>query len=342
MKDESDRSRYQFEILETDSIGQVMALLEQCFDRWGTTPEVSEPFWRWKHEENPFGRSLLLVARDADKSLVSLRAVMRWKLQVGPGEPLITAARMVDTATHPEHRGRGLFSQLTKWAVDDLREREVPLLFNTPNQNSLPGYRKLGWSRVDKLRIYGRPPTIRGIIGKKDESESPFLLWRAFVDQYGDRVAEVARRHEEARAVSGYRTPRSLEYLSWRYGSIPGGAYGVYVEEDDGNLTGFVIGRRIRGFGGLRAFSISEMFHCLGLVDQLKEMLLEVATRTEAHYLIAHFSKDSTEYEALRRSVFCPLPGRAVTLAARTLGPSPLDPISPECWDLSLGDIEVL
>ena len=110
----------------------------------GPAGERPAEFFRWKHQENPFGRSFGLVA-EADDRIVGLRAFMRWEFVAG--DRRFKAVRAVDTATHPDYQGRGIFSQLTLEALDALRH-EADFVFNTPNEKSLPGYLKMGgaWS----------------------------------------------------------------------------------------------------------------------------------------------------------------------------------------------------
>ena len=104
----------------------------------------------WKHLENHFGRSIALVAED-DEGLLGLRAFMRWEFD-GPGGPY-RAVRAVDTATHPRAQRRGIFSRLTTAALEACREDGVDLVYNTPNEKSLPGYLKMGWTRVTKWPV---------------------------------------------------------------------------------------------------------------------------------------------------------------------------------------------
>ena len=49
-------------------------------------------------------------------------------------------------------QGRGIFSMLTRRALEDLRH-EADLVFNTPNEKSLPGYLKMGWQVVGQVPI---------------------------------------------------------------------------------------------------------------------------------------------------------------------------------------------
>ena len=113
----------------------------------GPQAETAE-FFRWKHLENPFGRSYMLLAEaegDGGLPLVHAMAIRR-------GRRTVTAVRAVDTATHPDHQGRGIFRLLTTTAIEALRA-EADLIFNTPNDKSLPGYLKMGWRRVADVPI---------------------------------------------------------------------------------------------------------------------------------------------------------------------------------------------
>src|SRR4029450_11514322 len=93
--------------------------------------------------------SLLLVA-DHDDRLIGLRAFMRWRLAAGDRD--LAAVRAVDTATHPDFQGMGVFSRLTRAALDAM-EGQVDLVFNTPNGKSGPGYLKLGWREVGRVPV---------------------------------------------------------------------------------------------------------------------------------------------------------------------------------------------
>ena len=110
----------------------------------GPAGERPAAFFRWKHLDNPFGRSLMLVA-ESEGTIVGLRAFLRWEFHAAG--VLVSAVRAVDTATHPRLRRRGLFSRMTGEALTAL-EGQSDLVFNTPNEKSLPGYLKLGWREM--------------------------------------------------------------------------------------------------------------------------------------------------------------------------------------------------
>src|SRR4029079_3500391 len=103
---------------------------------------------RWKHVDNAFGRSPMWVACDGER-IAGFRAFMRWEFE-GAGE-VKRAVRTVDTATHPDYQGQGIFTKLTLAGLEELAAEGVDFVFNTPNDKSRPGYLKMGW------HVLGRP-----------------------------------------------------------------------------------------------------------------------------------------------------------------------------------------
>ena len=84
----------------------------------------------------------MLIA-ETEGRLVGFRAFMRWRFRLGA---LVRAVRAVDTATHPDFRGKGSSAAHRRPRSMSWDWTRV-LIFNTPNDKSLPGYLKMGWQR---------------------------------------------------------------------------------------------------------------------------------------------------------------------------------------------------
>ena len=67
-----------------------------------------DSFFRWKHEQSPFGSSPAWVALDGGE-VVGFRTFLRWEYE-DPAGATHRAVRAVDTATRPSHQGRGSFA----------------------------------------------------------------------------------------------------------------------------------------------------------------------------------------------------------------------------------------
>ncbi len=183
--------------------------------------ERDREFFRWKHEENPAGRSPAWVAEDGGE-VVAFRTFLRWSF-LRRGET-IAMGRAVDTATHPAYQGRGLFRRLTLQAVEDLSAAGVDAIFNTPNEQSRPGYLKMGWHELGRPTIGMRPATL-GRLPILRQARTAAEKWSEPC-AIGEPAAQVLQDPAVAALgadlpVTGWSTPRSAAYLAWRYSFEP-------------------------------------------------------------------------------------------------------------------------
>jgi len=263
----------------------------------------TEEFWRWKHEANPFGRSYGLYTRaEGSNEIVGLRSLRRF---VGPQGEEVLAARAVDTATHPGFQRRGIFSRLTMEAIQDLRSRGVHLIFNTPNAQSLEGYLKLGWRVVEKWPLYIKPlrpvrmlasvlqrngTAGNGPVRFEEFFNRDILSWDHFINRYGNSVSEVISQVEAERERIGLRTPRTVDYMQWRYGQHPQVDYGFYAHERAGRLDGFAILRPNVRYG-MKEIVLAEMFPGGRSDKASKKLLQNLFKSVKGDYMIAHFAE---------------------------------------------------
>lgn len=210
----------------------------------------SEELWNWKHQENPFGASPILVAEE--KALIlGVRVFLRWEFR--QGRKLIKACRAVDTAIHPDYQGKGIFKDLTLSLIEELKEEGVKLIYNTPNSKSLPGYLSMGWEKWGKLplKMY-----FNLSLGKK-KNQSPQSDWFSITDLIGNIENDSSNSGRiQTNLVTGY--------LSWRYITCPlfpyhfvsdGETYLLIYRVKDGK-----IGKELRivDFFTLSGFGLSE------------------------------------------------------------------------------------
>ena len=287
----------------------------------GRTPEL----FRWKHVDNPFGSSVLLVA-EVDDTIVGLRAFMRWELEYQGN--IIRCGRAVDTATHPNYLRMGIFKRLTLEALDVAREVGVELIFNTPNERSRPGYLKMGWSDVGPIRVLIRPHPTRLARGRRDSFPSI------------DAVAPMAAPVEDIAGdlpidgptPTGLSTPRSSRYLRWRFAQHPTARYGAVMDTSGAAILRANLRR------GRSELVISD---ALG-VDPTKAVRSAIRS-SRAGYDVAAFPKGSPGRRAARRAWMLPVPGvAALRLVARPVDSFDIDVLNPDSWRLALSDVELL
>jgi GNAT superfamily N-acetyltransferase len=314
------------------------AVLELLTRTLGGGPAGRRPpdLFRWKHLDNPFGPSFMLLA-EADDRVVGLRAFMRWRFAAAGRQ--VTAVRAVDTATHPDYQGLGVFTRLTRAALEAL-DGQVDLVFNTPNGASRPGYLKLGWSEVGQVpvAIRVRRPVrfalgLRRPTGRLPAMPAVTAEPAASVLRHGDDIenllAEV--RPDERRL----HTPKDLRYLRWRYGAAPLLGYAGVVEEEAGRLRGLAI-FRVRPRGALWESTIAEVLVPDGDRRTTRRLLRKVADAAAVDHLTLRAPGGSATAAG-----FLPTPG-GISLVVKPLA----DLVEPDpavlgAWELSLGDLEV-
>lgn len=93
----------------------------------------------FKHKfiDNIYGPSMLAVVYNDNDKPIAARAL--WRNDIGG----MTCYQPGDTCVLKEARGNGVFSEMTMKAVNLLPKGSI--IYNFPNQNSFPGYMKLGW-----------------------------------------------------------------------------------------------------------------------------------------------------------------------------------------------------
>ena len=314
-----------------DDLPAVLALLRQCLG-WGDDARYEDLF-AWKHRDNPFGASPAWVALDRER-IVGLRILMRWDFE--RAGRVVRAVRAVDTATHPDARGQGVFTRLTRHALDDPRLESTGFVFNTPNDQSRPGYLKMGWKVVGRLPIAARPTSPVGGTVRMLRARTTAERWSA-QSAAGVPAADVLDEQQAlqrllaARPDSGrLRTRMTPEYLKWRFAS-PILEYRAMVAPAgiEGGLALF----RVRRRGPAREATLCDVIAPGDDHRARRDLVRRVVRAVDADYVVA-----------MAPGLVAPggllsLPRQGPILTWRGLA-QPRRP-SRRDWDVRLGDIEL-
>ncbi|MGH9119721.1 MAG: GNAT family N-acetyltransferase [Acidimicrobiales bacterium] len=310
----------------------VLALLQASL---GWVPDDQHArFFRWKHVENAFGPSPAWVAVDEGR-VVGFRVLMRWEFASDRADGrVVRAVRAVDTATHPDYQGRGIFSRLTLHALDELRHEGVAFVFNTPNDQSRPGYLKMGWQLVGRLPVLARPRS-PAALARLARARTPADKWSEPSDA-GSPVGQVLADPAPVEALltelptGGIATRRSVEYLRWRYGFGPL-AYRAVVAP--GGVADGVVIFRLRRRGPALEAAVCEELAPPATVGRLLRAVLRASG---ADHAVRLGGPDRV------RAGFVPLPGQGPTLVWRDVtGTAAAARPEPAQWRLALGDVEL-
>lgn len=322
----------------------------------------SREFWEWKHRRNPFGESPVLLA-ESDGELVGLRAFLRWEWEYR-GEAL-RAVRPVDTATHPDWRGRGIFSRLTRELAERMRAEGVHFIFNTPNSQSRPGYLKLGWTSLGRTDLWIRPSaralvkllrrlTTGSTATDRDSATanagsattSPGAVPGHSIDSFLADDAVLRWLEALPRPAGRLRTRRTAGFLRWRYGDIPGFEYRAAAEVR--GPSGAMVIYRIKERGAIRELRLCDVLvgEESASVGTAGSLIRRIWRESAPDFASAMAVPGSPTARALVRCGFLAAPRLGPILTALPLnteadtGPR-VDPLRRRNWDPCIGDLEL-
>jgi GNAT superfamily N-acetyltransferase len=315
-----------------DDMPAVLELLHASLG-WMPDDEYAR-FFSWKHRESPFGRSPAWVAVDpaASGRLAGFRTFSRWRFR--RGDETVEAVRAVDTATHPDYQGQGIFTRLTRHALGELAAGRVACVFNTPNDQSRPGYLKMGWRQVARLPVAATPRSPRSL-ARIARARTPADKWSAPTTAgvpVTDVVADgpLAGLLDAAHPADGrLRTERTPAYLAWRYG-FPPLCYRAMVAPG-GPADGVVVFRLRRRGAALEA-AVCERIVPDGAARVADRLVRQVLRETGADHAVEIGPPRPA------RGVL-PIPGQGPTLVWREVTDAEMPPA--DAWALGLGDIEL-
>jgi hypothetical protein len=249
----------------------------------------------------------------------------------------IRAVRAVDTATDPEYQGQGIFTRLTLAALDELRDEDVEMVFNTPNEKSLPGYLKMGWLVVGRPRVSIMPTQARSLAtlagARVPASRSGVLVHAGLAAEAAFANAndgDLRALIDSAPRRRGITTKRSPDFYRWRYGFAPL-HYRVLTAGE--SVAGGFVAFHLRRRGGAIEAVMCDMRTPGGDHSIERALHRRVARVAGVDYLIR------LDHRLLTTDPFLRLPRIGPILAVRRLTGYAPPPLAR--WNVTMGDIEL-
>ena len=217
----------------------------------------------WKYIKNPLvdGQPTVFGAiHNSSGKLVGIRPFLA--CNVAFGDKILKAAQPGDTVVHPDYRGRGLFTEMNKVAIQELQKEGYDLFFNFPNRNSQPGYLKMGWekvlvfdeslafnnfSKVVKYKTGSHFFELGGKILSIGLSNLPKIIRRlssknfnvpvSIEENFDDSIETLWLNKEPNR----FRVKRDSSYLNWRFKKRPDKKYKYWTISENDKLLAYMI-----------------------------------------------------------------------------------------------------
>jgi GNAT superfamily N-acetyltransferase len=263
----------------------------------------SSDWWNWKFKSNPagfWGEEGDMWVAESNGRLIGYYAIMPERLKFG--SETITVAQSVDTATHPDFRGMGVFPTLAKKVYTESRNR-YRFIYGYPSEMAFKGFSRLGWKDfriIEFIRFldYNRP--------LKEYSESRLVIWfaKAFLKTFGalkslstsirsrkyesieSKIEEVEQFQneiddfwKEAGTDKEIAVDRNAAFLNWRF-SKRFGDYKIYIARSmkDRKVTGYMVVKKTEIWKFQNVLDIVDIIALSG-EEKLISSFIEIATR---------------------------------------------------------------
>lgn len=244
-------------------VREVVALIKKNLQ-----PEYTEEFLLWKHVNNPFGKSISMVATEDDR-IVGVVFYMRYNLNRRDGSS-IKCIRPFDACTDQKLRGKGIFKKLMVECLNKY-SKDYELLLANPNKNSYSEFIKLGW----KEPIHEYHYKI-GVVSPFFSSKEGKLLKKDF-EESSDSILN----HQNYAVVGN-----NLQFLKWRYKDD------VYKirEYSNSSRKSYVI-YRIDTLKGLKCIILCDFYGDAAVFNNV----IKQVSKLERLYFVYYLSNKITE-----------------------------------------------
>jgi GNAT superfamily N-acetyltransferase len=320
-------------------------------DVWGYNRPERFDAWRYIL---PTREMIPCALADADRQGFA-GAYTLWPAELKIGDTITRGAQSMDTMTHPDFQGRGIFTKLATACYEQAERSGYQVLYGFPNPLSYSGFvKRLGWSHAGDMTHWIRlisahgisriPPPVRPFVNVAAKL-LPKGSTKGFDITFGKPPAGELEQLLAAweRAAAPCRVHRSAGWLDWRYAESAENNYiWVCAYQDDALQACGVWGMQNASWGSV-ADQRAHLVELLGSdVRALRAVVAAVIDQaaSQGAILLETVSNIDRLNKILRRAGF--YAHRQAPFIVRTLGQwtPEVDVLSIGNWHIFGGDID--
>ncbi len=236
-------SSWKLKDFEKEDFHNVQSLFKLVFKK----DYLTEDFWHWRYDQNPFGGGIIKLLTDGQK-LIGFYAICASELFI-PNYGNMNAMLSLNTMTHPDFEKKGVFPYLAREAYAAAFEKGFGLIYGFPNKNSIQSFqKKLNW--ITKPVDFSFEYNIEDI---RSSQKLPPLGSRVFhsakVTNFNLKIDELWNRSKSDESYISI--PRTSSYLNWRFISNPYSKYHCYlVKTEQDEVTGYFVLKNYANISG--------------------------------------------------------------------------------------------
>jgi len=250
-------------IMRRFSLSDVEKSIQLLTTVFGT--QFTTEWWKWKYQQNPagfYGEQGDIWVAESSNEIVGYYAVLPVKMSYY--SKITIAAQSVDTATHPNYRGLGIFSNLARNVYSESRKR-YSFLYGFPTEMAYKGFLKLGWKdmRINTyIKILNYEHFLSNFLSNYITVQSAKTLLKLFSSIRSISINNVLKRHKGDAVVIKKinRFPsevdsfwnsiklnfkisieRQSNFLNWRFSNLFGDYHPYIAVSNKGEILGYMV-----------------------------------------------------------------------------------------------------
>lgn len=272
-----------------------------------------------------------------------------WPMYFSNGYEKILGAQSIDTMTHPDHQGRGLFTKLAKECYINCQKRGFDFLIGVANENSLHGFvKRLNWSQYNVVDVFVRPikgsnlPLIKSILFNLGNSVLPKGSRNNYsIISERPETEKLATFLNETKNDGNWHVHHDIKWYDYRYQEAGRFEYAWHCIYEKDKLKGFVIyGIPLqKSPTGLTPIHIVDIVGDKKFIQSLLRSVITKVIKYNANYLSITTSNKFI-YCSLRRCGFIKIKTLPLIIRGLNGKSHKVNPFVKENWKLTGGDFD--
>ena len=310
-----------------------------------------EAYDRWRYLESPYGPTPGTLAVEGGRAVGFYTL---WPTPLLIGSAAVAGAQSMDTMTHPDFRGQGIFVALARACFELATARGIQLLYGFPNNESFPGFvRRLEWTHVGDIPHWVRPihpsrhPRLSATLGFLADAAT--AVWpTGRTRDYNVAAAPVdptglSTLGGDSEVAGMCRVHRGPAWLAWRYARAAAQGYEWIAAAKDGTIRAIAVwGMQDKTWGKSRD-GRAHLVELSGADADAREAALAgviARARVRGAWILETVSNAPATIRTLRRAGF--VAHRSAPLIVRPLGNVSFesDPREGRHWRIMGGDLD--
>lgn len=296
---------------KSDSLVDQRELFQDAFPERVGTEAAKESHYLWKFHSFPNSPGSYEYAAYHENKMVGYYAALPYHYIISGKE--MTCAMVCDVMTHSSMRGRGVFTEIGRYATDDLKNKGLHFTSGYPiRPEVIPGHLKVGWVKLFQMPLYIKVLKANAILSKFNLSFVSFLInpFIKILSLYKFACSDSAVECEiyevnEIDKITGYEDffskwsfkqtyylIKSRAFLKWRL-SAPAKDYRIICIRKEGNIVAVAIiaFADVKGVPSIGVLDLMVLDGHYSAIKYLFRSLEKLAAENNAEAIIGMFCK---------------------------------------------------